>query len=123
MRPEPVALLDEQRLAGHAATIQLVRSHLVARPPSASEPDRHHHRVFPALLHLPGLHGALLDLDEFRPAPEPGGAAAVAEGVNASTAEARLQAGGVHEVGQVVHVDPAAAVVDDAYRVAVCEHP
>src|SRR5215471_4803755 len=83
MRPEPVALLDEQRLAGHAATIQLVRPHPVARPPSASESDRHHHRVFPALLHLPSLHGALLDLDEFRPAPEPGGAAAVAEGVNA----------------------------------------
>src|SRR5207245_11074621 len=81
--PALAAVLDERRVPGAPAAVPLLRPDPAAGPASAPELDGHHGPIFPALLYVPGQHGALLDLDELLPAAQPGARATVAAGVNA----------------------------------------
>src|SRR5262249_25157519 len=78
VRPEPAAVPDERHL--DRRRLQPPRP---AAPPSpgaeaAQESHRHVRRVLLPLLHLPGWHGPLLDVDQLRPARPPGDRTAMA---------------------------------------------
>src|SRR5262249_39798317 len=71
MLPEPAAVPDEQYLDGRGVSLPLGGAHPGSRRAAAAQPGRHGDPVLPALLHVPGRHGALLDLDQRLPARGP----------------------------------------------------
>ncbi len=76
--PEPAAVSDERDFCCGSLALSLCRPHAVAPPQAAEKPARHDPALLRPLLHVPRRHGAVLDVDERRPARQPGARAVMA---------------------------------------------
>src|SRR5262249_27893152 len=76
--PEPAAVPDERDFCGGAAAVSLRGPHALPGSQASEKPARHDPALLRPLLPVPRRHGAVLDVDERRPARQPGARAVVA---------------------------------------------